>query len=169
MPFSVVLGESDESVFITDEVINHFLAHQQLRKNQTEAGGQLFGTISGKIITIHEATGPRKTDRRTRYSYFPDRKAEQREISDRFSRGVHFIGDWHTHPEPRANPSSTDLSNMRECVKRSQRAVLGFLLVIVGTNSLPSSLHISLHDGVNALYLAITQESGPSDISASPL
>jgi len=154
----MLLGDSGESVVITDVVLQHFLRYQQLRSNQTEAGGQLFGRIHDQTIMIEEATGPRRSDKRTRYSYIPDRRAEQREIDDRFSDGLHFLGDWHTHPEPIPNPSGIDLNNMRECVKKSRRAVSGFLLIIVGSDSLPRALHASLHDGKEALSLTISDE-----------
>jgi integrative and conjugative element protein (TIGR02256 family) len=153
MPLEIALGDSGETVEITDAVLQYLAKHQQLRRWQTEAGGQLFGTIADKRIQIQEATGPRKSDRRSRYSYVPDRKAEQREIDDHFPAGLHFLGDWHTHPESEPTPSGTDLSNMRECVKKSHRALSGFLLLIVGTASLPRGLHASLHDGNEVLFL----------------
>jgi len=159
MSLRIPLGDSGELVILTDAVLEHFRRHQQLRKRDTEAGGQLFGRIQGKTITIEEATGPRSSDIRSRYSYVPDRKAEQREINDRFPSGLHFIGDWHTHPEPTPYPSGTDLDNMRECVNKSRRAISGFLLIIVGTAPLPSGLRASLHDGKNTLLLTIQDES----------
>lgn len=158
MSLRIPLGDSGELVILTDAVLEHFRHHQQQRKRDTEAGGQLFGRIQEKIITIEEATGPRRSDIRSRYSYIPDRKAEQREINDRFPSGLHFIGDWHTHPEPIPYPSGTDLDNMRECVKKSRRGVSGFLLIIVGTAPLLSGLHASLHDSKEILLLTIQNE-----------
>lgn len=155
MPLKIQLGESGETVRIADSVLKHLTKYQQLRKGQTEAGGQLFGTVTGTTIAVLEATGPRRTDYRSRFSYVPDRKAEQREIDKRFNTGLHFLGDWHTHPEPLPAPSGTDLINMRECVKRSKRAVSGFLLLIVGTAPMPQGLHASLHDGNDVLFLEV--------------
>ena len=157
MPLEIVLGESGETVKIADSVLKHFSRYQQLHEDQTEAGGQLFGAVNGTTISIVDATGPRRTDRRSRCSYIPDRKAEQREIDGRFAVGLHFLGDWHTHPELLPTPSGTDLRNMRECVKRSKRAVSGFLLLIVGTAPLPRGLHASLHDGDEVLFLEVQQ------------
>ena len=159
MSLKIPLGNSGELVILTDAVLEHFHRHQQQRKRDTEAGGQLFGRIHEKIITIEEVTGPRRSDIRSRYSYVPDRKAEQREINERFPSGLHFIGDWHTHPEPIPQPSGTDLGNMRECVKKSRRAISGFLLIIVGTAPLPSGLHASLHDGKETFLLTIQNKS----------
>ena len=163
MSLRIPLGDSAELVILPDTVLEHFRRYQQLSKRDTEAGGQLFGRIQGKTINIEEATGPRRSDIRSRYSYIPDRKAEQHEINERFSSGLHFIGDWHTHPEPIPHPSGTDLDNMRECVKKSRRAVSGFLLIIIGTAPLPSGLHTSLHNGKDMLLLQMTDETVPTE------
>jgi integrative and conjugative element protein (TIGR02256 family) len=166
MPLRIPLGDSGELVILTDVVLEYLRRRQQLRKRDTEAGGQLFGRIERKTITIEEATGPRRSDIRSRYSYIPDRKAEQREINDRFPSGLHFIGDWHTHPEPIPHPSGTDLENMRECVKKSRRAISGFLLIIVGTGPLPRGLHASLHDGKDMLLLHTAVETASTEDQA---
>ena len=160
MPLEIVLGDSGETVWITDAVLQHFARYQQLHKGQKEAGGQLFGTIVDKTILIQEATGPRKSDKRSTYSYIPDRKAEQREIDQYFAAGLHFIGDWHTHPEPTPTPSGIDLRNMHECVRKSHRALSGFLLLVVGTASPPRGLHASLHDGNEVLFLEVRSVIG---------
>jgi integrative and conjugative element protein (TIGR02256 family) len=157
MPLEIVLGESDETVEVADLVLKHLARYRQLGKRQTEAGGQLFGTVTGSTISILEATGPRKSDHRSRYSYVPDRRVEQREIDERFAVGLHFLGDWHAHPELLPSPSGTDLRDMKECVKRSERAVSGFLLLIVGTAPIPRGLHASLHDGNEVLFLEIRE------------
>jgi integrative and conjugative element protein (TIGR02256 family) len=162
MSLEIPLGNSGELVILTDTVLKHFRRHQQRRNRDTEAGGQLFGRIYKNIITIEEATGPRRSDIRSRYSYIPDRKAEQREINERFPLGLHFIGDWHTHPEPIPHPSWTDVENMRDCVKKSRRDVSGFLLIIVGTAPPPTGFHASLHDGDDALLLTTQNKSSTS-------
>jgi integrative and conjugative element protein (TIGR02256 family) len=167
MSLRIPLGHSGERVILTDAVLEHFRRHQQLRKRDTEAGGQLFGRIQAKTITIEEATGPRRSDIRSRYSYIPDRKAEQREINERFPSGLHFIGDWHTHPEQIPHLSGTDLDNMRECVKKSRHAVSGFLLIVVGTDPQPSGLHASLHNGKDTLLLRMEDASVPTDRDAT--
>ena len=123
--------------------------------------------FQAKTITIEEATGPRRSDIRSRYSYIPDRKAEQREINERFPSGLHFIGDWHTHPEQIPHLSGTDLDNMRECVKKSRHAVSGFLLIVVGTDPQPSGLHASLHNGKDTLLLRMEDASVPTDRDAT--
>lgn len=140
------IGQSGQSLQFQDAVLFHFDRHRQIRFWQREAGGLLFARFDLPRIDVCEATGPRRTDRRTRNSYWPDEKAEQREIDSRFARGLHFVGCWHTHPEDVASPSHVDIRNTAECVRRSHHALNGFVMVIVGRNALPESLFVSVCD-----------------------
>jgi integrative and conjugative element protein (TIGR02256 family) len=96
---------------------------------------------------VEEVTGPRPGDRRSRTSYVPDRAAEQAEILDCHARGLHYVGDWHSHPDAQPTPSITDLESIAECVTKSAHALNGFLLIIVGQSDPPEGLHVSIHDG----------------------
>ena len=120
--------------------------NQQFKPRDTEAGGQLFGRLIDNRLSVELATGPRPTDIRTRYSYKPDRRAEQAEI-DRYHReGLLFLGDWHSHPEPQPSPSHQDLQSIREAFKESTHHLNGLLLAIAGTQELPSGLYVAVHN-----------------------
>jgi integrative and conjugative element protein (TIGR02256 family) len=140
------IGSSGEVLVLSEVVLGTFRRHRQVRWNQTEAGGQLFACISRLSIVIEEATGPRRTDRRTRTSYVPDRVAEQREIDSRHSNGLHYVGDWHTHPEPYPVASGVDIASISESVRKSKHALNGFVLLIVGQAEPPEGLLVSVHD-----------------------
>ncbi|TAJ36861.1 MAG: hypothetical protein EPO55_20260 [Reyranella sp.] len=127
------------------EVVARFRMHRQHRLWRKEAGGQLFATMTGKVVDIREATGPRPSDRRSLFGYVPHRAAEQAEIKARYARGLHFIGDWHTHRQAMPEPSSTDLHSMQDMFKRSDHDTPGFILVVVGTELFPEGLHVSYH------------------------
>ncbi|MHC2676957.1 integrative and conjugative element protein (TIGR02256 family) [Bradyrhizobium diazoefficiens] len=147
------VGLSGQTLVFTDPVVETFSKNRQLRFWQREAGGQLFGRFHGSRIEVVEATGPRRTDRRTRTSYIPDRRAEQREIDDRFGRGLHFVGDWHTHPERIPSPSHPDVSSLDDTVRRSLHAMLAFVLVVVGQLPAPEGLHVSVFRGDGIPYV----------------
>ena len=104
-------------------------------------------------MTVARATGPRPTDTRARYSYQPDRKAEQAEIDQALRNGIFFLGDWHTHPELVPTPSSQDLHSIAEAFKKSTHHLNGFLLVIAGTQRLPSGLYVAVHNDEEAVRL----------------
>ncbi|MGX7705590.1 Mov34/MPN/PAD-1 family protein [Methylobacterium sp. Gmos1] len=146
------IGASGQTLIFSDQVLRHFERHRQVNRSHNEAGGQIFARINGNEINVIDATGPRLTDRRTRTSFVPDRYAEQVEIDERFVRGLHFVGDWHTHPEDQPSPSAIDLRSTAEGVRLSKHCLNAFVLVIVGRSRFPYGLHISLHDG-SAQYL----------------
>jgi integrative and conjugative element protein (TIGR02256 family) len=140
------VGASGQSLHIADDVLDHFNRHRQTRFWRREAGGLLFARFDLPIILIEEATGPRRTDRRTRYSYSPDIDAERREIERRFAEGLHFVGCWHTHPEQSPTPSQVDIRNTAECVRRSRHALNSFVMAIVGQAEMPQGLFVSVCD-----------------------
>jgi integrative and conjugative element protein (TIGR02256 family) len=155
------IGRSGQSLQIIDSVLQHLDRNRQVRFWQREAGGLLFARFNLPCIEVVEATGPRRTDRRTRHSYSPDVEAERAEIEQRFSRGLHFVGCWHTHPEDIASPSHVDIRNTAECVKRSHHALNGFVMVIVGRIALPESLFVSVCDETSVYPVLANKGSDP--------
>jgi integrative and conjugative element protein (TIGR02256 family) len=145
------LSAEGASLVLGDAVVEHFALHQQVRHDQAEAGGQLFARITRYEIFVEEATGPRASDRRGRTHYTPDRHAERKEIRERFALGLHYIGDWHTHPESVATPSPIDRFTISDCSRRSTHKLAGFLLIVVGNGSFPECLHISLHQAGSSI------------------
>ncbi len=130
------IGRTDQVLVFSTEALKHMLSCRQSTRFRKEAGGQLFARISRYEIFIIEATGPRRSDVRTRFRYIPDRKAEQREINDRFQQGLIYVGDWHTHPSSAPVPSDRDRMSISQCFAKSTHQLDAFLLVIVG--SVPS-------------------------------
>lgn len=158
---SAAVGHSGETLVLTDAVLEHFNAYRQTRFWHREAGGLLFARIAGNVITIEEASGPRPTDRRSRFSYQGDRRAEQQEIDVRYTLGLHYVGDWHSHPEPRPRPSGADDRAMMSRVNASTHQLQGFLFAIVGTAEFPDGLALAVHNGRTRLDLTPVS-MGPS-------
>jgi integrative and conjugative element protein (TIGR02256 family) len=140
------IGASGQLLQLSDNVIAHFEHHRQTRFWQREAGGLLFAKFDLPSIVIEEATGPRRTDRRARYSYAPDVDAERKEIEQRFRGDLHFVGCWHTHPEDLPMPSPLDIRNTSDCVRRSKHALNGFVMAIIGRTAFPAGLFLSICD-----------------------
>lgn len=151
-----------QQLVLNEHVLRHFRAYQQISRREVEAGGQLFASFSDGQVIVSKATGPRKSDGRFRTLYIPDRAAEQREIERWHSKGLHYVGDWHTHPSRVPFPSGADLASIRECFIKSRHHLNGFLLIVVGTAEFPRGLHLSLNDGAHELMLS------PSETDAHP-
>lgn len=99
----------------------HFQHYQQTGKKDKEAGGQLFWKYAddGHIL-VGAITGPRPTDKRSRTGYKADHKQEQLEIDHFYGEGLYLLGDWHTHPEPVASPSSLDVVAIQQIYRSSK-------------------------------------------------
>ncbi len=138
-----LLPDDGELVVLCDAVLRHMAAHRQSKLWHREAGGQLFGRFAPGAMLVEHITGPRRSDKRSRTSYRPDRVAEQREIHDMHAHGHHYMGDWHTHPEPAPAPSALDKATMEDMFANSLTQAEGFLLVIAGTAAPPRGLHVS--------------------------
>lgn len=127
------------------EVLNVFDTHRQKGYFSKEAGGQLFAKIDKDVWQVQAATGPKPSDRRGRFHFWPDRRAEQNEIDEYFSSGLEYVGDWHTHPEKVPTPSHSDIRSIENVVRESTFYTPGLLLCIVGLAPFPSGLHVSFH------------------------
>lgn len=157
-------------VLIMPDVVAHLEAHKQHKWTSKEAGGQLFATFDdAKIVRIVEATGPRATDKRSLLGYRPDRLAEKVEITERYARGLHFVGDWHTHYQKHPEPSSTDTNNMGELVRLSSHGLRGFVLVVVGQAKFPDGLHVSFHSPSSSSVLIVSTRHGFEEATSPEL
>ncbi len=138
-------------------VIGFLEGHRQRNWFQNERAGQLFGTIDNNTIIVMEATGPRRGDRANHISYDINRGAAQREIDDRYEKGLHYIGDWHTHPQKTPGPSTTDILSMARLFCTSSHQLNFVAMLIVGTRG-PETWWCSAHDGDSMTALVV--ESG---------
>jgi integrative and conjugative element protein (TIGR02256 family) len=148
------IGTSGQTLVFTPSVLDHFHRHRQTRFWYNEAGGLLFAKLSPTTVEIVTATGPRRTDRRSRWRYFPDRRAEQQEIDFFYQHGQHFVGFWHTHPEELPRPSNIDNDSLSESVRLSSHQLNGFVQVIVGLDQFPQGLFVGAGDGTNMFRLS---------------
>jgi integrative and conjugative element protein (TIGR02256 family) len=144
-------AECAQKVIFTNELCAHLRNNRQT--SGPEVGGQLFGAIDNNKIIVSLATGPRDEDKKSRFRLVVCRKSEQREIGTLFKKGLHYLGDWHTHPEASPSPSRLDLQSMQECFRKSKHKHGAFLMAIVGNGDQDSWLWVSLHRAKDYLRL----------------
>lgn len=120
--------------------------YRQLKSDDAEAGGMLFARISPDDISIEEASEPQRVDRRSRFSFWPCTPTQQRLINSRFKEGLHFVGEWHTHPEAHPHPSDLDLASMGKCFRESRHELMALIMIILGTDVSQEGLWVSSHD-----------------------
>ena len=108
-----------------------------------ENGGQLFARIDGDKFTVARMTVTKGGSRRTRFAFLPDRAAEQADIDAMFAAGLHYVGDWHTHPESEPKPSPSDEEKLSDIFRKSTHRLQFMLLVIVGNAEFPRGLYVA--------------------------
>lgn len=118
-----------------------------------EAGGQLFAQFCKGNVILERVTGPRPSDHRFPHLYIPDRGTEQKEIDAMHRKGFHFVGDWHTHPEPIPVASSSDVKSICDAYAESKHHLNWFIMIIVGTNEFPQGLHVAVHSASASMDL----------------
>ncbi|WP_370237603.1 MULTISPECIES: Mov34/MPN/PAD-1 family protein [Henriciella] len=138
------LGPHAKRLIFTPKTLEVLYSERQLKPYQSESGGQLFGEFANDVVTVTTASTPSPKDQRSRYRFTRSRTTEQAEIDHEFSNGLHYIGDWHTHPEFNPTPSQTDRSGACRLFKTSRHQLPNFVLVIVGTSSNLGDLYVAL-------------------------
>lgn len=131
----VVDGQLDgigQRLQISRQAFAHVCAYRQTSARATEAGGQLFGTLTSELISVTKATGPYARDERSRYRYRSDPAAAQRAIRLQSDAGLLYLGEWHTHAEDCPGSSGLDDDAMRLIIQRSQLNSNALLMLIVG-------------------------------------
>lgn len=126
------LADAPQALSIARQVVQHVSRHRQTTAWATEAGGQLFGTLSAAEVCVIEASGPYVGDERSRYRYRSNPAAAQRAIEDRHKRGLLYLGEWHTHAEDYPSASGLDADAMRRLIASSQLNSNALLMMIVG-------------------------------------
>ena len=151
------LPESDQRLVLTPQVLESFLKFRQHRSDP-EAGGLLFAEFDFPLIRIVEASPPHLTDQRWRTLFIPNRVLQRRLIKRRFRQGRHFVGEWHTHPEPFPKPSRLDLESLADAFLKSRHQLNYFVMIIVGNDMTALNLWVSVHDG--AAHHRLKEPSG---------
>jgi integrative and conjugative element protein (TIGR02256 family) len=138
-----VLGrfeDLEQRVELTADVLTHVRGHRQTSLRATEAGGQLFGSITPALIRVSRATGPYPADERSRYRYRSNPNAAQVAIQKQSQVGLLYLGEWHTHAEDHPDASGMDDEAMRLLLAKSQLNSNALLMLIVGRKTTVESL-----------------------------
>ena len=130
------------SICFTDDCLAVLGSNRQIGWLAKEIGGQLFAQFTSKGIEVAMATVTKGKSRRTRYGFFPDRDAERADVQLLFNKGLHYIGDWHTHPEDVPIPSKTDEIELLDIFTKSRHELAFMLLVVVGRAKFSAGLYV---------------------------
>lgn len=131
---------SAQRIVLTGGVLAYIARHKQLSWWAREAGGQLFGTMTGDEVIIASASGPYRGDQRSRCSYRSNPRAAQQAINHFAAQGLIYFGEWHTHPEDSPGASFADLDAMRRLRAASELRISNSIMLIQGRAVGPEGL-----------------------------
>lgn len=126
---------NDLKIIVNDKILDDIRKYYCFCKNY-ETGGILLGKFNKEnrvveITEVHEL----KTNFFSRILYKRSGRKAQKIINRRWheTNGViNYIGEWHTHPNMQAVPSSTDISSLKEITEKVKGVLPGTILIIAG-------------------------------------
>jgi integrative and conjugative element protein (TIGR02256 family) len=123
--------ESDQLLVIMPDVVETLLRHRQVAQASKEAAGVLIGERRGPHLVIRRISEPGPGDKRSTHSVDRCGSHHQVAVDKAFEQSdgtLHYLGEWHTHPEDFPSPSSLDRSSWRKKLISREPNVL----IIVG-------------------------------------
>lgn len=137
-------------LLLSAECMDFLRRHAQASLWKREVVGQLYSRdLTTEVVSVDAVTKlPSKWASYTGVAY--DRQAAMVERSSMFSKGLHCVGFWHSHPERVPRPSGTDLRMAADHALAARDVFVGLIFVIVGTARFPDGLGIWFHDGHKA-------------------
>ena len=124
-------------VALPAEALDVLDRYRQDCESTPEAGGVLLGRIIAETgdIVVDEVTEPTPEDARTRLSFLRGKITAQRRVDAAWAGSggtLIYLGEWHSHPEPRPSPSRHDVRDWRAAVTSATYEQDALLFVIVG-------------------------------------
>lgn len=149
---SYPIPNSKQYITISTAVIKKLTNNIQKFDNP-ERGGLLFADFKLPEIYISDISLPYKNDIQKTYYFIPDQEHQQREIVKKFQKGLHFVGEWHTHPQRNPEPSILDINSMRASFLKSNHELNYFILIILSNTENFNNTWISIHDSIPYIKL----------------
>lgn len=116
--------------------LNEMIKYKQDHYDSPESCGFILGyqNASTNNITISEITTPQKQDFRSRF-FCTLRDAFHFHVlrAGMEKHRNYYIGVWHTHPQSIPEPSSIDMSEWAETIKKDKSGADYFFFIIIGT------------------------------------
>ncbi|EIE1264025.1 Mov34/MPN/PAD-1 family protein [Vibrio parahaemolyticus] len=133
-----------------------FLRYQQpLGRN--EAGGMLFGSINGSAVNVEDISTPSILDKRSPIGFRWHRESANETIIKFSKKGLHYLGDWHSHPQSKPEPSHSDIESIRSTYNDSVHELNYFILFILSNGDIQSS-YVALSNGKKEYQLTLRSD-----------
>ncbi|MGN6638024.1 MAG: Mov34/MPN/PAD-1 family protein [Mucilaginibacter sp.] len=103
-----------------------------------EFGGLLVGNYSAdkKTVLVTETLLP-KAYKSSKYSFERGSNGFRKKLLDLYNQAEpkFYVGEWHTHPNGRPNPSFTDMCALKKIADHEEVHITSPVMLIVGLNA----------------------------------
>jgi integrative and conjugative element protein (TIGR02256 family) len=103
--------------------------------------------LEGEMVCVSSVSIPGRGDVRRRHYFAMDECRAQAIIEAEFANGLHYIGDWHTHPQQLPKPSQQDVRSINRVFTDSEHHLRFILLLILSSTEDFASSFVGLADG----------------------
>lgn len=111
------------------------LLGEAARRSPLETGGLLLGYATGEDVVVTHATLPGLRATHEQRRYVPDAGHDEAEVARLYretSRGIDYLGDWHTHPTAPPYLSRTDRRTLRRIARCPEARAPRPVMVVFG-------------------------------------
>lgn len=132
----MIFKENEITIIIPEDVICELSKYYT--DNTKEVGGILLGRFAGKMVYEITEIACVNSQYNTRIHYQRDVKKAQSIINKRWdeTKGeINYLGEWHTHPNMHASPSTTDMKSLSAIMKQVGQVLPVVMLIILGANN----------------------------------
>lgn len=128
------LSADDSTAVTIEDVAWASIVERCAAAGRSETGGVLIGryTELRDRAVIVEATAAPRDSIFWPFAFWRGIRGLRRLLADRWSHGLHYVGEWHFHPFVSAEPSGRDLEQMRTFAADPDYRCLRPVLVVVG-------------------------------------
>lgn len=132
----MIFKVNEITIIIPDDVICEL--GKYYTDNTKEVGGILLGRFVGKMVYEITEIACINSQYNTRIYFQRDVKKAQSIINKRWdeTKGeINYLGEWHTHPNMHASPSTTDMKSLSAIMKQVGQVLPIVMLIILGENN----------------------------------
>lgn len=143
------LAGASWSLVLEASVVSFLMGQAQRGFRSRERIGQLYSRdLTGPRVVVDAATqlDPRQSSY-ARVTFDAQRMAAER--MTQFERGLHFVGLWHTHPEPDPVPSELDRRLAEDHAGAASDKLAGIVFMIVGNLRSARSLRVWVQESAS--------------------
>lgn len=104
-------------------------------------------------VHVTDVAGPHANDKRKRHEVVLDHNNCINVIEEKFNSGLHFVGYWHTHPEPIPTLSPLDCKSFVKNIDLGDLEIQRMIAIVIGTSNSERAISAYMIDNLSVTKL----------------